>query len=437
MATDDEREAAREADPPPAGAAGWLRRQAVWLCAALAAGAMPLLFIYVENAGGALTREALARARWLPAVVVAVSMVAILRLRDLFFAGTEGTGIPQAMAALKMAEGPLRARVLSWRIAAGKTLLLTLGLLSGQTIGREGPSVHVSACCLYLASRYARFPGHLVERGLILAGGAAGIAAAFNTPVAAIVFAFEEIGRSFEKSNAGTIVRTVVVACLVCWAALGNYLFYGRLDTGLTSASQWLLVPLVGAVAGLLGGGFARAVIGVAPLVRRAGARRPWATAAGLGLAVAALGLISDGLTYGGGFEQARAILMDDASLPAGYPLAKAAACFTSLVSAIPGGLFDPSLTVGAALGQLTWPYVPPIERQAFVLLVMGAYFAGVVQSPITAALILVEMTSATSMALPLLAATNLAYAASRLVCPTALYEALAENFLTGAGGRR
>ena len=88
--------------------------------------------------------------------------------------------------------------------------------------------MHVAACFLYLARRIAAFPRYLVERGLILAGGAAGIAAAFNAPIAGIVFAIEEIGRSFDKDNAGTIVRTVVVACLVCVVPLSDYLFYGR-----------------------------------------------------------------------------------------------------------------------------------------------------------------------------------------------------------------
>ena len=407
-----------------------LRRQGVWLCAAIAAGAIPLLFIYVEDAGEVLIQAASRQSRWLPPLIAALAMVAIIRLRDRYFPGTEGTGIPQAIAALRMPEGPERTAVLSWRIAAGKTVLLTLGLLSGQTIGREGPSVHVSACCLYLSSRFAHFPRHLVERGLILAGGAAGIGAAFNTPVAAIVFAFEEIGRSFEKSNAGTIVRTVVVACVLCWIPLSDYLFYGRVETRVHSVSEWAFVPLIGAVAGLLGGLFSRAVTAAVPLARQWTRRRPWTTAAAFGLAIAALGLLSHGETFGGGFDQARAILVDGESLPASYPLAKALACFTSLASAIPGGLFDPSLSVGAGLGQLAWPLAPQFDRQAFVLLVMAAYFAGVVQSPITAAVILVEMTAATHMTLPLLAVTAVAYAVSRLVCPVALYEALATGFL-------
>lgn len=410
--------------------AGAVRRQAVWLLAACGAGAVALLFGYVEDWSEELQRRAAAVSPFLPALIVAVAMVLILRLRDTLFPGTEGTGIPQAIAALKMGEGPERQRVLSLRIALGKTILLGIGLLAGATIGREGPSVHVAACFLYLSKRIADFPRHFVERGLVLAGGAAGIAAAFNTPLAAIIFAFEEIGRSFEKENAGLIVRTVVVACLVCWIPLSDYLFYGRVEARLVSVTDWLLVPTLGLIGGVLGGLFARAVVAASIRVRRGVRRRPYTVAAALGLALAILGLASDGQSYGGGFTQAQAILISGRDLPPWYPIAKAAASFVSLVSGIPGGLFDPSLSVGAALGQLVHSVLPGSERQAVVLLAMGGYFSGVVQSPITAAVILVEMTSAEHLLLPLLATTVLAYEASRRVCPTAIYEALSATFV-------
>ena len=110
---------------------------------------------------------------------------------------------------------------------------------------------------------------------------------------------------------------------------------------------------------------------------------------------------------------------------------------FISLISGIPGGLFDPSLTTGAALGQLAGPLFPALDPRALVLLFMGAYFAGVVQSPITAFVILVEMTGSHKMALPLSLATLIAYEISHLVCRTALYEALAESFLEAIGPRK
>jgi len=411
-------------------ALGSMWRETVWLVASLAAGAGALWFIFAE-------RWSLRFAAWLhtespywQALLVFVGLIVISRMRDVLFPGTEGTGIPQAIAALRLGEGPTRAKVLSPRIMLGKLILLTLGLFAGATIGREGPSVHIAACCLYGVRKIGRFPRHHVERGLILAGGAAGIGAAFNAPIAGFLFAFEEIGRSFEKENASIIMRTPIIACLLCVAVLGHYIFYGTVDSGFPDLRAWLWVPVIGLGGGILGGLFARAVIETTPRVVRLGRRRPYLVAGSIGLGLAVLGLVSGGLTYGAGDAQARAALLQGEALPVYYAFAKAAASFLSLVSSIPGGLFTPSLSVGAALGDLLAPYAHDVPRQAVILLAMAAYFGGVVQSPLTAAVIVAEMTNARLMILPLLAAALLAYHASRFVCPVAIYEALAEAFL-------
>ncbi|MGE3805714.1 MAG: chloride channel protein [Gemmataceae bacterium] len=412
---------------------------AVWFVAASLAGAGALAFYYADLYAAEFVHWALESSPLLPALFVTIGIVVVCRLRDLVFPGTEGTGIPQTIAALKIPEGPGRSAVLSLWIAAGKILLLTIGLFSGATIGREGPSVHVGACFMYLSSKLARFPGHLVERGMILAGGAAGIAAAFNAPISGTIFALEEIGRSFEKNNAGTIIRTVAVACIVCIIFLGIYHFYGHEvenaalvgSTWEHTVRAWLAVPVLGVVFGLLGGLFAQAVASTSPRIVRLSRQNPYLTAISLGLAMAAIGLLSDGLSYLSGYSEAKVILTSEHNnIPWHYPFFKAAASFVSLISGIPGGLFDPSLSVGAGLGQLVRPLFPYTPAQALVLLAMVSYFSGVVQSPITAFVILGEMTGAWQMALPMMVASILAYEISRLVCPVSLYESLAHSFL-------
>jgi H+/Cl- antiporter ClcA len=371
-----------------------------------------------------------------PAALVTGGMVAICFLRDRVFPGTQGTGIPQSIAALRIPEGPRRGAMLSMRIAVGKILLLIMGLFSGATIGREGPSVHVGACLMYLLTKFIRCPEHLIRRGLILGGGGAGIAAAFNAPVAGIVFAFEEIGRSFEKQNAGIVIRTVVIATLASMVFLGDYIFYGRVSVSLETPGQWLIIPVIAIVGGTLGGLFARGVVGGTIRVNRFHRSHPVRIGLFLGLGLAVLGAISSGATYGGGFVQAQAMLMDGAESTWSYPVLKAAASWVSLVSGIPGGLFDPSLSVGASLGVLAAPMASSIfdgvSSEAVILMFMVAYFGGVVQSPITAAVILVEMTACRSMAVPLLLTSAIAYECSHLVCRISIYEALADIFLGG-----
>jgi len=447
---------------------------------------------------------------WIAAVWVVVAMVLIIWLRDRFFPGTEGTGIPQAIACLKVEDGPFRHYMLSIRIALGKILLLTIGLFGGMTIGREGPSVHVGACLMYLVSKVTKFPHHLVQRGMILAGGGAGIAAAFNAPIAGMVFAFEEIGRSFEKSNASTIVRTVLIASAVVIVSLGwDYLFYGQIthEFGF-EPMHWLAVIVIAIIGGLLGGLFARSVVWGTPLIVRGIGRHRWLTAAALGLALAITGLLSEGQSYGSGYPQAKAILLyrdtdfyatlgvemtateteirdayerlahgttllnkvgqpmeaamtmeqaykvlvdpderqfyDDwvmtGPMPWWYAPAKATGSFFSLISGIPGGLFDPSLSVGAGLGDLSADWFHDvfggIRPQFVIMLFMVAYFAGVVQSPITVFVIMLEMTDARYVTLPLMLAAILAFECSSLVCSKGIYEALAELFLANVKKR-
>ncbi|MBM4267431.1 MAG: chloride channel protein [Deltaproteobacteria bacterium] len=423
----------------PPGWAGWreslfslsaLRRHLVWLVAASLSGLGAYLFNFAEHHGEEFRAWLMDISPWLQAGLVSISLLVICPLRDRVFPGTEGTGIPQTIAALKIADGPEREQVLSFRILLGKAILLVMALFAGPTIGREGPSVHVGASCLYLASRFARFPHHLVERGLILGGGAAGIAAAFNAPLAGIVFAFEEIGRSFEKSNAGTIVRTVLIACVVNLVFLGDYIFYGRIGGGLHTLEEWLQTIVIGAAGGLLGGSFS---LGVVVLNRRLAplrSKRPLVVAGGLGLILGALGIASGGLSYGSGYPAAEAMLMEGRQFPPWLAPSVSLGNFVTLLSGIPGGLFDPSLTTGAALGQLSVPLFPDFDPRALLLLWMVSYFTGVVQCPITAVVILIEMTDARALTIPLGIAAIVAYEVSRLVCRTALYEALAQTFL-------
>ena len=420
----------------------WTRR-AILVVAAIATGSVALLFnladrLSITFRAFLLKGESLWGLQLDPTVgtgiamgLAVVSMWLAMTLRDRFFPGTQGTGIPQVMASLEVdAEDPLRRHMLSWRIAVGKALLLMIGIYAGATIGREGPSVHVGACLIYLMGCWGHFPSWAVQRGLILAGGAAGIAAAFNAPIAGTVFAIEEIGRSFEKKNVGLIMVGVAVACTACWVYLGDYVFYGKLNPSLTSPVQWLVIIPVAAVAGFLGGCFSRAVVAGTRWVNRTLKNHRVLVPMGLGAGLAGLGLVSGGLSYGSGYDQALAILQHETEMPFLYPFVKAAGNFISLISGIPGGLFDPSFSVGAAMGQLTAPLFPGIDPRAISMIAMTAYFTGVVRSPITSVVILLEMTMARDMAMPLFITAAIAYEASKLISKTPIYEALAEIFL-------
>lgn len=431
---------------------GW-QRHILFLLAAIAIGFVAWFFQIAEREGdhwfsflkgetalwdgGWSVPEPLAT--FLPMIWVTLSMLLIVTLRDRYFRGTEGTGIPQTIATLKTTDVAIRDRMLSGRILIGKILLLTMGLFSGMTLGREGPSVHVGAALMHMITKWVQFPEHLVRRGLILGGGGAGIAAAFNAPLAGLVFSFEEIARSFEKNNVGTVIRSVIISSVFIVLVLGkDYLFYGRIESTDENwtIGQWASIFLIGIIGGFLGGAFAQGTIKGSALARRCMKWNRWVTPLALGAGLGVLGYLSDGESYGSGYQQTQLILRGGVEYPWYFAPLTAAASFLTLASGIPGGLFDPSLTVGAGIGQTMLPVVsmvsPGLEPEAVIMMFMVAYFAGVVQSPITCAIIMVEMTAARHMTLPLLGVAVVSYECSRLVCRTSLYESLANTFLAG-----
>jgi len=407
---------------------GWRTRLIFWF-GAVAVGATAAMFARLAELAMHGFEWMIGHSGWLALVITPAGLVLAVWLTRRFFSGAEGSGIPQTIAVVAGKQRQKRWRLLSLRIALGKVVLTCLGLASGASIGREGPSVQVGAAILYRAGRLARFPKHEMERGLILAGGAAGIAAAFNTPLAGIIFAIEEMSRSFEERTTGTMLIAVIIAGMTALAINGNYTYFGTAHVEIT-AQDWMIVPLCGIVGGLLGGVFSSALVAgsrrIAPLLTT----HPYHVALGCGLLVALLGLVSGGMVYGTGYREASAILQGTDESNVLYPLYKMLATLSSYLSGIPGGIFAPSLSVGAGLGADLAPWFPTVPVAAMAILGMVSYFAGVVQTPITAFVIVMEITGSHSMALPLMAASFIAYGASRLVCREPIYRALARRFM-------
>jgi len=146
------------------------------------------------------------------------------------------------------------------------------------SIGREGPTVQIGASIMHSLRRFTRFSVADIDRGLILAGGAAGIAAAFNTPLAGVVFAIEELSRSFEERTSGTIYTAVIVADVTSVALVGNYTYFGSTQASLTDPRMWVVVP----VCGLLGGPGRRRLFALYACAS-AGSARPTGRVFGLG----------------------------------------------------------------------------------------------------------------------------------------------------------
>jgi len=411
----------------------WWRRVVFWAGAFIVAG-MAVTFALAANWAGGLFLQVTAGRAWLPFIIAPAGLTIACLLTRHVFPGAQGSGIPQTIAALHMHDPKMIGRVLSLRIAAGKVLLTLLGLASGASIGREGPTVQVGASIMHALGDLLRLPRPELQRALVLAGGAAGISAAFNTPLAGIVFAIEELSHSFEARTSGTVFTAVIIAGATTLGLVGNYTYFGQTSAELSNRVAWMAVIVCSVTGGLAGGVFSQSLIiaarGLPGLAGKLIMRYPVVFAALCGVLLAVIGTLSGGQTYGTGYEQARGMVEEHSALPPVYALLKLAATVVSYVSGIPGGIFAPSLSIGAAMGSVLAPLVPGAPVGAMILLGMTAYFSGVVQAPITSTVIVMEMTANHSLTIPLMATAFLSFAVSRLVCRRSLYGALARRFL-------
>ncbi|MCO5072292.1 MAG: chloride channel protein [Rhizobiaceae bacterium] len=416
----------------------WKPRLVFW-AGALAIGLISAGFAFVADVAQHLFIDTVSGDGWtrfLPLALTPAGFIFCAWAAFRYVPGSQGSGIPQAIAARHLREDSERGLFLSLGMVSGKIFLTVVGLLCGASIGREGPTVQVGASIML---QVARWGGMAQARGLILAGSAAGIAAAFNTPLAGIVFAIEEMGRSYQARTNGVVLFAVILAGLASLATVGNYTYFGVTHASATFPTDWILVIACGVVGGAFGAGFSYLTLRITRRIRRMAAWTPTlrviAIAGAAGLIVAILGVATNGMSYGTGYEQARSAIEGEA-LPWYYFGVKFIATLVSTVCGIPGGLFAPSLSVGAGLGS-TIGIILGTDVALAALLGMAGYFSGVVQAPMTAFVIILEMTGNQANVLPLMAAAVVGHGVSRLISPQPLYGALSRLFIADVLRRR
>jgi len=412
----------------------WIDRVVVGLFALLA-GLAVVVFTLLADAAESIFRAMYGGWRfwpllWTPALTAGV-VWATLR----FAPGAGGSGPPQALAALDpRLDAPSRSALVSLRISLAKVLAVTGGLLAGLSIGRQGPSVQIAAGVMYAARRFLSPRSGISARELLVAGSAAGIAAAFNTPLGGIVFAIEELSRRLETRSSGLMLAAIVMAGLVAVAAFGNLSYFGRIR--IEHVGWGVLLPGVAlAVAcGLLGGLFARLLIvslfGGGDRFSAFRRQHPIRFAAACGLAVAVIGILTHSSAVGGGNVHTRTLLGGATpDFPLLWTLLKLVATWLSVWSGVPGGLFTPSLSIGASLGHDVATLLSPENATVLIALGMAGFLAAMTQSPITAMIIVMEMVDGYAMVLGLMSCALLASLVSRMVSRP-LYATIADQLV-------
>ncbi|GHC58750.1 chloride channel protein [Roseibacillus persicicus] len=358
-----------------------------------------------------------------------------------------GSGIPQTKYAYYNKGGKIRSYVGLLRLILGS---LYIGL--GNSLGREGPTVHISAA---IASRLGRWGFQDASRvqSMLPVGMAAGIAAAFNAPLSALTFVFEELLDNFSMKALGGMVIAVVVAAAVSRSILGeDPILAAHLRTDYQT-SAWMLIALpLGIAAGLLGHIFTSSTLALRGFFKRRKSFPKWLLPASGGLSCGILGVGAYFLTsrfgnaqhsvFSIGYESLEAAFENELTVPilATLLLFKFLAVVLNYASGGSGGLFSPTLFLGGLLGALVgigfthlhhvgnWvPHFPADDKVigACVLLGMGAMFASVIGCPFTSLIIIFEMTGNYDLILPLMAGNMLAWQISKKLRPIEIYNSL------------
>jgi H+/Cl- antiporter ClcA len=356
----------------------------------------------------------------------------------------KGSGIPQVIEAIERAEecesGEDREKVwnsslVSVRTALVKVLSTLFGILGGASIGREGPTVQLaSSGFAYIGKKFSRKIPEINPETFLTAGAAAGVAAAFNTPLAGITFALEEIAETSFALFKETVLISVIVAGVVAQAIAGDYLYFGHPVTG---PSTWAIVPeaaMIGLIGGTLGGLFAKLISDLS-LLRLP---RHWALRSVIcGAICAVFILITHGNSAGSGYEVARKGMEGpgpdlSSSLSLAFPLIKLMATALSYLSGMAGGIFSPCLSVGATIGFSVAKICHFVDFKACALFGMVAFFSGAVRAPLTAVIIVMEMTDKHELIFPFMIAALIGQGLGKLFLPVPLYRFLAEKNRAG-----
>ena len=360
------------------------------------------------------------------ALLVAVGLlVGVLLDRVVPFA--RGSGIPEVKTAYVFGPGAQ----LSLRTVVGKFVLGAISIGSGFSLGREGPTVQICAAIGAAVGKAAQRPPRVVK-ALISVGAAAGIAAAFNTPIAAITFAMEEVIGDLNQRLVGAIVVAAVAAAVVERAMLGGKPSLIVPDYSLGNWRELFAYALLGVLAGLAAAVFVQGLLSLRAYARRQTRFPSWMRPAVGGVCMAAIGL-SLPQTFGIGYPTLSAALLGQLSWRsmAALGVGKIAATVASYGWGLSGGIFAPALFMGAMLGgsvaHLVHPFAGPTPEivGSFALVGMGAFFAGAIRAPITSILIIFEMTGDYAIILPLMISNVISYTVASRLHRVPIYEAL------------
>jgi CIC family chloride channel protein len=400
---------------------------ALALVLSLLVSATVVAFVYLtEQLGARYFFPAGHDVPWRRLIVPAVGALLGGYLLWRYFPEARGSGIPQTKVAMVAREG-----YISFRTAVGKFFCCSLSLGSGTALGREGPAVQIGAGLVSVVARHLRLPAERVQ-AIIPVGTAAALAAAFNTPIAAVLFTLEEILSDLHARVVGAIVIGSAASWMMLHLLLGDEPLFHVPAYQLVSPLEFLIYAALGILGSLVSTAFVKSLLRLRLWFM--GLPKwsvPYQPVAG-GLAVGLLAFWVPGV-LGVGYEFVGKALNGDMvwKMMLFLLLLKGPMTVICYASGNAGGIFGPSLFIGAMLGgsvgslaHTLWPGWTA-EPGAYALIGMGAVFAGIIRTPMTSVIMIFELTRDYNIIVPLMIANLISYWLSGKLQHTPIYEAL------------
>ncbi|MGN6417293.1 MAG: chloride channel protein [Pseudobacter sp.] len=348
-----------------------------------------------------------------------------------------GSGIPQVIASIELATPKDEKKInklLNLKVIWVKITSSLIMAFGGGVVGREGPTIQIAGSVFRTINQWlpAWWP-KISRRNMIMTGAAAGLAAAFNTPLGGLVFTVEELTRTHISYFRTALFTGVIIAGLTAQALLGPYLYLGYPDV--SHLSHWIFaaVLLTGLVAGMAGSGMCRLILRVMNIAGRWKSPKKIIYIIVCASLIALFGFIWGMPMIGSGKELMTETLFTSNKHVEWYvPLLRILGSILSFTTGGAGGVFAPALASGAGIGSLLggWMDMSPANSNILILSGMVAFLTGVTRTPFTSAILVLEMTDRHNVIFHLMLAAMVAYLVSMLVDRKSFYDHLKHRFI-------
>ncbi len=407
-----------------------------WIASTIT-GLLAVGYTNLFNMAERLSRYIIAEYKWWLLLVAPLCFAAAFFVVEKFSTYARGSGIPQVMAALELPANTSKKtlnKLVGLKVIFIKIISSLFMILGGGAVGREGPTIQIAGSVFRKINQWIpeSWP-KISKRTMIMTGAAAGLAAAFNTPLGGIVFAVEELTSTHIRFYRTAIFSAVIIAGLTAQGLLGPYLYLGY--PKVTDPSIYIFggIAVVAAISGLGGSYMCSIMLRLFAWRKTFTLKQQYLYVVACALLMALLALLVNTEVLWSGKELMNGLLFNlDKHQPWYMPLLRIFGPIVSFTTGASGGVFAPALSAGASVGALVsqWFHLTSVNTNLLILSGMVGFLTGVTRSPFTSAILVLEMTDRHSVIFHLMLASMVASLFSLLVDKHSFYDHLKHQYI-------